>query len=379
MKLIYIANIRLPTEKGHGWQIMKMCETFARSGMEVELVVPWRFNKIKENPFEYYGVEKKFKITKIPSLDLVKFGKAGFLIQSLSFAKCVFWYVFFRKADVIYSRDELPLFFLSFLNLFALDRKNLFLESHDGRFNFVIKRVLLKCRGIISISEGLKDFYKLNGIDANKILVAPDGVDIEEFNIDILKEKVRQKLNLPLDKKIILYTGSFYLYDWKGVDVLLEASKLFSNEHLFLLVGGSREDIKKIQNKYKLKNTMLIGHKLHREIPYYLKAADVLVLPNKKGDETSEKYTSPLKLFEYMASGVPIVASDLHSIKEILNEKNAVLVEPNNFQNLTEGIIKALENPDFSDKISKQALLDVSKYTWNKRSVKIIEFIKYAE
>ncbi len=370
MKFFYIANIRMPTEKAHGLQIMKMCESFARQGAEVELVVPWRFNPIKEDPFEYYGVEKNFKIKKIIALDSVKFGKIGFLIQSFSFAKSAFWYALFRKADAVYSRDELPLFFLSFF------KKNLFWESHNGRFNFIIKRVLIKCKGIVSISGGLKDFYKTKGIDANKILVARDGVDLEEFNIDISREKARQKLNLPLDKKIILYTGSFYLYDWKGIDVLLEASKHFSDKHLFLFVGGSGDEIKKIKDKYKSANILLLDHKPHRDIPYYLKAADVLILPNKKGDEISEKYTSPLKLFEYMAAEKPIVASNLSSIREILSKENAVLVEPNNSHSLAAGIVKAMENPDFSDKMLKQAYKDVQNYTWQKRAQKIMEILK---
>ncbi|MCH7883412.1 hypothetical protein IIA95_03290, partial [Patescibacteria group bacterium] len=78
MKLIYIANARIPTEKAHGIQIMKTCEAFADNGAEIELVVPWRFNPIKNDPFEYYDVKRVFKIVKIPSLDLTAFGKIGF-------------------------------------------------------------------------------------------------------------------------------------------------------------------------------------------------------------------------------------------------------------------------------------------------------------
>ena len=375
IKLMYVANTRMPTEKAHGLQIMKMCEAFARQGAIVKLVVPWRFNPIKEDPFEYYGIEKNFKITKLPSLDLVKLGKIGFLIQSFSFAKCAFWYALFRKADAVYSRDELPLFYISFLNLFALGGKNLFWESHDGRLNFFIKRVLLKCKEIVSISQGLKNFYVEKGINPGKILVAPDGVDLKEFDIPISKEEARKKLGLPLNKKITLYTGSFYLYDWKGIDVLLSAAKLFSNEYLFLLVGGNIEEIKKVKDKYKSENILLIGRRPHRDMPYYLKAADVLVLPNKKSDEISEKYTSPLKLFEYMASGRPIIASDLPSIREILNTDNAILVQSDDPQSLAEGINVALKNFKLADKISNKAFQDAGKYSWIERAKNILNFL----
>ena len=109
MKILYIANIRLPTEKAHGIQIMKMCEAFAGLGHEIELVVPWRFNWIKTEPFEYYGVKKNFKITKLPSLDTVWLGRIGFWVQSFTFAEVSVWYALFKKADIVYSRDELSL------------------------------------------------------------------------------------------------------------------------------------------------------------------------------------------------------------------------------------------------------------------------------
>ena len=360
--------MRLPTEKAHGLQIMKMCEIFARQGMKVELVVPWRFNFIKENPFEYYGVEKNFKITKIFSFDLVRFGKVGFLIQSFSFAKVVLYYLLFKKADVIYSRDILPLFWLSFF------KTNLFWEVHTGVFNFAIKRVLKKCNGVISISQGLKFFYINNGVNPDKILVSTDGVDIKMFQISSSKIQVREKLNLPLDKKIILYTG--HLYEWKGAQVLAEASKFLGDDCLLVFVGGTEKDVK----KFKIKNLKLkisvVGHRPYKEIPLWLKAADVLVLPNSAKEKISELYTSPLKLFEYMASGVPIVASNLSSIREILKDgENAVLVKPDSPVCLTEGIMKVLKNPDFSDKVSKQAYSDAGEYTWNKRGEKIMEFI----
>ena len=98
MKILYIANIRLPTEKAHGIQIMKMCEAFADIGHKVELIVPWRFNFIKIEPFEYYGVKKNFKITKLPSLDLVWLGRIGFWAQSFTFAEVSGWYALFKKS-----------------------------------------------------------------------------------------------------------------------------------------------------------------------------------------------------------------------------------------------------------------------------------------
>ena len=136
-KIIYIANVRLPTEKAHGIQIMKMCQAFANQGIDVELVIPWRFNEIKQDIFEYYGIKKNFKIRKIFSIDLISLNipRIGFWIQSISFAKLAFIYLLFKKADVIYTRDN---FFLYWLSLF---RDNFVCEVHiPSRYLFWYKR-----------------------------------------------------------------------------------------------------------------------------------------------------------------------------------------------------------------------------------------------
>ena len=108
VKLIYIANTRLPTEKVHGYQICKMCEEFSNVGLGVKLLVPTRINPIKENVFSFYGLEKNFTINYIKSFDFLKFvkylGKYSFYLQSLLF----FIKLVFRKIDkeaIIYTRN----------------------------------------------------------------------------------------------------------------------------------------------------------------------------------------------------------------------------------------------------------------------------------
>jgi len=421
MKLIYIANARIPTEKAHGIQIMQMLKAFANFQFsisnfqsnpnnraskknEVELVIPWRFNKIKENPFGYYNIERTFKITKLPCLDFVYFnlGKVGFFIQTITFLISAKIYLFFKRYDILYTREQLVgLFFKDFI-----------LEIHSLPSNIKTfhKKIWQKAKALIVLTSFIKKKLVEVGIKGNKILVAPDGVDLEKFAIDVSKQEAQERLNLPKDKKIILYSGSFYLYDWKGIAILLEAVKYFEKDWVLILVGGNKNEIEEIRKKYNLDKVLLIERRPHSEIPYYLKAADVLVIPNKKGDQFSEEYTSPLKLFEYMASGVPIVASDLPSIRDILYENkrmttdskpqitteraswittdknqpksvtksNAVLVEPNNAEVLAGGIKKVLQNNDLADRISKQALQDVQNYTWQKRVENILKFIKNA-
>ena len=371
MKLIYIANIRVPTEKAHGIQIMKMCEAFSNQGLKLKLVLPWRFNKIKKDVFDFYGVKRNFKIKKVFSLDLIflRIPKFGFWIQSLTFSISAFIYLIFKKTDIIYSRDPFILYLISFF------KKNFVLELHYiPKNSFLYNRVFKKSKNIIVITKNLKNELIKKGILENKILIAPDGVDLEKFDINISKEEAREKLNLPLDKKIVLYTG--HLYEWKGAQILADASKSLDNNTLIIFVGGTENNIKKFKNRNIDKNNLLIlGYKPYSQIPYYLKASDILVLPNSGKTEISKDWTSPMKMFEYMVSKRPIIASDLPSIREILNENNAILVKSDNSDELANSINMALKNQTFSDKISIQSYQDVQKYSWFKRSKKIIHFL----
>lgn len=379
MKLIYLANIRLPTEKAHGIQIMKMCEAFAgMPGMHVELVVPRRFNTIKKNPFAYYSVKENFIITKIPTLDLITFGKAGFFIQAFSFSLFAFFYTLFsKKAQVVYSRDELPLFLLSFFN------KNIFWETHATKDSFLITRILCHARGIIAVTRGLENFYLTKGVDKEKIIVAPDGVDVRQFEIQKNKIELRKELGLPVNKKIIGYVGKYKTMGApKGVDDLIAgfSEALSSLSDIFLLLVGINisevDDVEKAFQRVGVgkDHYKIVSHVPQQEAFKYMKASDVLVM-NYPNIPHYALYMSPLKLFEYMASGVPAITSDLPSVREILNEKNAFFVKAGSQHCLSEGLMYLLENKEFSAKIAEQAHKDVKKYTWENRAAAIKQFM----
>lgn len=377
MKIIYVANTRMPTEMAHGVQIAHMCEAFAENGADMELVVPRRFSIShvgKEDPFKYYGIKKNFKIKKVFCLDptpLNKYlGPVSFLTEAFSFAISVSTYLLFKKTDIIYSRDRFSLFFL------ALFKKNIILEVHQmhrSLFKFALNRV----RKIIVITKGLKDDLIKRGVNGGKIFVASDGVDLETFKIKENKEECRKKLSLPLDKKLIIYIGQ--LYKWKGAETLALASKYISSDNLVVIAGGIKwylDNFVDFLKKEKLDKVLILGHQDYSLIPCFVKAADCLVLTGTVKYGISEKYTSPMKMFEYMTSRTPIVASDLPSFREVLSEKNAILVKPDNPQAMAEGIEKAIKSKEFCAKISEQAYQDVQKYTWNNRAKSILDFIK---
>ena len=112
------------------------------------------------------------------------------------------------------------------------------------------------------------------------------------------------------------------------------------------------------------------------EVPRVIKACDVCTIP-WPWTEFSAYYTSPLKLFEYMAAGVPIVASDLPSLKEILrHDENAWLVLPGEPAALAEGIKTLLTDQKRAQRLGQKACEEVKGYTWGTRAAQIVELIK---
>lgn len=369
MKLIYLANISLPEDWAHGFQIMKMCESLADQGLTVELVALAR-RKIKTEAFDHYGVSRNFKLVRLPSLDFAP-GNASagyFWLRTGFFLLLAKIRLFFQHYDILYAREL----------IFGLFFRDLILEIHSlpEPVKPWHRKAWRQAKKIIVLTSFLKERLIGEGIDGRKIVVAPDGVDLKDFKIDKSQEELRRELGLPLDKKIIMYAGSFYLHDWKGVDILLAAAKNLTPDCVLVLVGGEAEELAKIKSEEGANQVILVGRQPHQRVPRFLKASDLLILPNKKGDTNSEKYTSPLKLFEYMASGVPLIASDLPSLREILNGNNAILVEPNNAERLAETIRSSLNNEPARKKIAEQARFEVNNYTWLKRAEKITKFIE---
>lgn len=376
MRIYYIANLRLPTDKAHSVQIMKMCEAFALCGAEVELVVPNKRDNIGEPKiFEYYGVKKPFKMRKIPSTDLLGktmlFGRLFYWIDLLTFLISLRFTSGFEKDAVIYSRD--PILFLPFM---GKGRKFLAeIHSLPERRYFFLK-LLGRASGVITITRYLKKMLVETGLEENRIAVAPDGVDLEVFNLPLSKLEARRKLRLPEDKILVGYVGMLKTMGMeKGIATALESLKSLPRNLSLVLVGGHPVDVKFYKKSAEvsglLDRAVFVGRVPPSLVPFYLKSFDLAIAPFPE-NKHYRYYMSPLKIFEYMASGVPIVVSDLPSIREVLDEESAVFFEPGNQADFAQAIEKALENPD---SLAEKAREKAKEYTWQRRAEKIIEFI----
>ena len=380
MKIIYITNNRIPTEKAHGFQVIKMCEAFSNAGIEVELLAPRRFNSIKENPFSYYSIRETFKIRKTFVIDLIPLSKylgafANF-VESITFALFSLSGLSRADADVIYTRDQFSGWFLSFF------KKRFVYEVHSfPRHVALYRRIWKKAHKIIVITSALKNLVIKEGIPENKILIAPDAVDLKIFeSINADKDELRAELNLPKDSFLVGYVGKFKTLEMeKGIKTMIEALPLSGNETKMVFVGGEESEIKEYKmfsNRFNvLPQCIFISYQPHAKVIRYIKAMDALVIPFPNKPHYAF-YASPLKLFEYMASGRPIIASDLPALREILNDKNALFFKPDDAPDLARAIKMLKSSQMLGYHLSQQALADVQQYTWQKRAKNILNFIK---
>lgn len=368
MRILYVATARMPTEKAHGIQIMKMCDAYARLGHEVELVVPFRRNDIATDPFTYYGVARTFRITTLSVPDLIMFGYPGYSLHRFLFGMRVRRFVRSRRFDLIYSRDEVPLWLLGSVQGIRV------YEAHEGRLNFIVRAVVRRARALVVITQGLCDFFTARSVPRGKIVVVPDGVDYEKFALVEDAKTARSILKLPLNEGLVLYTG--HLYAWKGADTLARAAERLP--HItFVFAGGTESDIEHFRGRYgKAGNIRILGKQPYADMPRYLAAADVLVIPNSAKEDISRLYTSPMKLFEYMAASRPIVASDLPSLREVLDEETAVFFKPDDARDCARAILETLDDPVAAHMRAARAREQARTYTWQARAEKILTAVR---
>lgn len=383
MKIIYIADTRLPTEKAHGLATMKICEAFARAGAEVELIVPRLWRRANGAPFSFYEVKPNFKISRVFCLDLMPILPFHFLepitffLQMLSFSFFAALFVLIRRADerakaVFFSHDYIPLFFASFI------APRIFYDIHHypGK-NFMYRRVMRKSFGFATQTRWkIKALQNDFGISEKNVVYWPNGTDVKKFSAALPKEEARKKLGLPLGDKIIVYIGQ--LFPWKGVDTLVLAAQRLPPEAKIYIVGGSTVDVEDLKKRLPEAGDfriVFVSFQRHELMPLWCKAADVLVLPNTGKQKVSLYYTSPMKLFEYLVSGTPLVASNIPSITEIVDNNSAFLAEADNPVSFAEQITRALLNLEEGRKKATQALERGQLYTWDNRAQKILTLL----
>jgi glycosyltransferase involved in cell wall biosynthesis len=373
MNLLYVTSLTLPSEWAHSIQISKMCESFADQGADVTLFYPKRSLALKEGIWKYHQIKQNFKVIPISPIDLAKKdpGKIWYYIRTLSFIAQVLPRILFKRNSAVYVREPILGAFIP----------KVFLEVHTIPQNpsFLFKWSCRRALGVITITGPLQKMVIDLGVKPEKTMVAPSAVDLSKFSLRVDKEMVRNELGLSVNNKIIGYVGQFGSVGLpKGIDTLIQIIKKLPDNYNLLLVGG---DEKSVIHFKEFANSLGVQHKViftgqvpHEVTNRYMQAADVLMVAYPEYD-FYKYFTSPMKIFEYMAAGKPIVATDFPTLQEALGD-SALLVGSQDIDGYVKAIEKITADPQYAQRLGEAAYAKVKENTWANRARVILNFVQ---
>jgi glycosyltransferase involved in cell wall biosynthesis len=366
MRIVYLSSSAIPSRTANSIHVMKMCRALSLIGNEVILITPENL-KVEEkgigNPFLYYGIEKCFLLIKM-KLPKVK---GGGHIHGFFAARRAKQY----KPDLVIGRNIKSVFFASLLRLPVV------LEVHQPIFDsgklseWLFRRILRKKNflKLVVITHNLKKYFKGHYSNLKcKILVLPDGADpVKEFVSPINLKTNGNRLHVG-------YIG--HLYQGRGIEVIEKLAERTKNWADFHIVGGNDADIDRCKKRNAhLDNFLIYGFKTPPEAEKIRISCDVLIAPYQEnvltaGGNNTLNWMSPLKVFEYMASGRAIMCSNIPVIREVLKDgENALLITPDSIDDWVGGLEKLKELPKLKASLEVKAKKDfVELYTWEARA-----------
>jgi len=288
------------------------------------------------------------------------------------------------KIDLIYER-----YFLFSIASIIISRKKsipIIYEVNDSSFlprqrqlifikiaNFLERKVLSMADSLVTVTNHFKSQLVAAGIPRNKISVSHNAVDLDIFDPHNVKDV---DVSSPPNRLIIGYVGFFG--KWDALEKLIhhyaEVHSQFQETHLLLVGSGPEEpNLRKTITDLGLQsNVTITGTVPHKDIPFYIDKMDICIIFGH------ERYTSPVKLFEYMAMSKPVLAPSCEGIKEVIEHgKNGMLFEKDNEDHFLFVLKQMIENRDLLESLGATARIDVlGKYTWSKNVLRIENVFK---
>ena len=367
MKFLYISNALISSRKANSMHIMKICSAFCSLNLDVSLICSSVDSLKSKNIHEYYGVSNNIRIHSFKNI------KSSF--DAYIYALKAFYLSIRIKPDMVLSRFLIggflsALFFNTLLELHQMPSQKSRLQKYLIKLIFFLP----KFKGLIVITEPLKKIFIESGCPENLVYIFPDGADLKEFPKDVDRDlHINNTTNIG-------YAG--HLYEGRGIEILIELATM-SDSYMIHIAGGNDSDIlryKKLIKEKNIKNIHLHGFIEPSKVFNFFCNMDILLSPYQRkvhlegGDITTEKWMSPLKIFEYMTAKKPIICSNIEVLHEVLeHKKNCLMCNPEDPKDWNNAIQLLLKDKNLANYLSENAYEDVkTKYSWDVRAKKII-------
>jgi glycosyltransferase involved in cell wall biosynthesis len=362
MRIVYLSAAAVPSRAANSLHVTKMCEALGLLGHEVTLFAPSRTDG---DVYGYYGVKQVFEVRRVWYPQVRYIGHAYALRIALR-ARAM-------NVELCIGRHVPSCFFAGALGLpILLDLHGPPRES--GRLTHLMFRALIRLpslKAVTTTTDRLAQYiatsYPALG---DKLVVARNGADL-------YPPPPRAKLAADRGLLNVGYTG--HLYAGKGMEVIAELVRTCSFAH-FHIVGGKNGDLGLWRDRLqRFRNVTFYGHVAHGMIPGFLAAFDVVLLPNQKvvlsniGRDIGD-WTSPIKLFEYMAAGKAIVASNLPILTEVIRDgETALLCDPEDPEEWRQTLASLHADPVLRDRLGKNAFDEFrAQYSWERRAERLV-------
>lgn len=370
MRIAYLSSACIPSRTANSVHVMKMCQALACAGHEVVLIAPDKAEEreaAKGDPFDYYGVASNFVIEYLPWARMrgrgYRYGwRAARRVRRAKF-------------DLALGRNPAACFFAAHLGVPVIYEAHSPVED-DGRLAKYLFGRLIRSPSfmhLVVITEALRRHFEhawpnLKG----RIVVAPDGADPIRGDVEPVD------FGCSVDRMQVGYAG--HLYAGKGAELVIDLARACP-QFDFHLVGGTETSISYWRQRIDLpRNLWIHGYKPHGSMPQYLLALDVALLPNQPavrtygGTRDIGQWTSPLKLFEYMAAGRAIVCSDVPVLQEVSkHEVNALVCRHDNITDWADALHRLFASPALRASLGNTARNQlVRMYTWDVRANRVL-------
>lgn len=367
MKIAYISQSILPSRSANSIHVMKMCQAFAGHGYTVRLwgLRPKESIFFEDTPlFDHYGVGNSFSVYRFPRLR----GAYGLYVH---------WAVRAARRwqpDIVYCRCVLAARLASQLGL------EVYFEAHHpfdvgSKKERVFRELIRSPRltRLVLITKALADFFHDNYPEINcETLIAPDGADPI---VDLPPEIGRSVSGFQVG-----YVGQ--LHKGKGMEVIAPLAARCPWAEFFIVGGEDRVLERWKETCQALPNVNFLGYVPHSEVHKHILSFDTVLLPNQKFVGVSSNktlnisdWTSPLKAFEYMAAGKPVVCSNLPVLREVFEDGiNALLCDAEDVDQWARALRRLSEEPELRRTLGANAKrVFLENYTWSARARRVVQ------